>query len=335
MKPLLDVQALTIGFDSYAGLVTAVNNINFQLFSGETLGIVGESGCGKSATAQAIMRLISTPPGRYLTGKILFNGLDLLKISEAQLETIRGNEISMIFQDPMTSFNPVVTIGRQIAETLELHRSMTKSNALAQAAELLRLVGLPVPEQRLNAYPHQFSGGMRQRAMIAMALACRPKLLIADEPTTALDVTIQAQILDLLKKVQTDSDTAIIYISHDLGTVAQLCSKILVMYAGKVVEAGLVTDIFQRPSHPYTQGLINSMPRLNTPHKKRLTAIAGQPPDLLQPPPGCPFNPRCAHAMNICAEHYPDTTKLTPAHQVNCWLQHPKAPKLEHEVELR
>lgn len=335
MKPLLDVQDLTIGFDSYAGRVTAVNNIKFQLFPGEALGIVGESGCGKSATAQAIMRLISTPPGRYLNGRILFNDLDLLKVPESQLETIRGNEISMVFQDPMTSFNPVLTIGRQIAESLELHHALTKIDALNQAVEMLRLVGIPAPEQRIRAYPHQFSGGMRQRAMIAMALACHPKLLIADEPTTALDVTIQAQILDLLKKVQTDYATAIIYISHDLGTVAQLCSRVLVMYAGKIIEAGLVQDIFHRPSHPYTRGLLKSMPRLNTPQKQRLTAIAGQPPDLLQPPPGCPFHPRCCHAMKVCAEHYPGTTKLTPAHQVNCWLQHPETPKLEHEVELR
>lgn len=335
MKPLLDVQDLTIGFDSYAGRVTAVNNIKFQLFPGEALGIVGESGCGKSATAQAIMRLISTPPGRYLNGRILFNDLDLLKVPESQLETIRGNEISMVFQDPMTSFNPVLTIGRQIAESLELHHALTKIDALNQAVEMLRLVGIPAPEQRIRAYPHQFSGGMRQRAMIAMALACHPKLLIADEPTTALDVTIQAQILDLLKKVQTDYATAIIYISHDLGTVAQLCSRVLVMYAGKIIEAGLVQDIFHRPSHPYTRGLLKSMPRLNTPQRQRLTAIAGQPPDLLQPPSGCPFHPRCSHAMKVCAEHYPGTTKLTPAHQVNCWLQHPEAPKLEHEVELR
>jgi oligopeptide transport system ATP-binding protein len=333
MKPLLAVQELAVSFAAYAGEVKAVDKINLAVFPGEAVGIVGESGCGKSVTAHAIMRLITTPPGKYTSGKILFEGIDLLQQSEQAMEKIRGNDISMIFQDPMTSLNPVLTVGLQIAESLELHRQLSRKSAYAEAVELLRLVGIPLPEQRVNNYPHQFSGGMRQRAMIAMALACKPKLLIADEPTTALDVTIQAQILKLLKDLQEQLNTAIIFISHDLGAVAGLCNRVVVMYAGKIAETGMALDIFHSPQHPYTRALLQSVPRVDTTRRHRLAVIDGQPPDLAITPCGCPFHPRCAHAMRICAEQYPETTKLTEAHSVNCWLQHPGAPSLNRKVQ--
>jgi oligopeptide transport system ATP-binding protein len=329
MNPLLDVQELAVSFDTYAGEVKAVDKISFQVFPGEAVGIVGESGCGKSVTAHAIMRLITTPPGRYMNGTILFEGADLVQKTETEMERIRGNAISMIFQDPMTALNPVLTIGMQIAESLQLHQHMNQSAAYAQAVELLRLVGIPSPEQRVKDYPHQFSGGMRQRAMIAIALACNPKLLIADEPTTALDVTIQAQILDLMKDLQTKLHMAIIFISHDLGAIAGICSRVIVMYAGKIAEVGTAENIFHNPQHPYTWGLLKSVPRLDVKHKQRLAVIEGQPPDLLRLPPGCPFHPRCPHAMSICTEYYPETTQITQMHSVKCWLQHPSAPKPE------
>jgi oligopeptide transport system ATP-binding protein len=332
MKPLLDVQDLAVSFDTYAGNVKAVSGISFQVFPGEAVGIVGESGCGKSVTAHAIMQLIATPPGRYDKGKIFFESVDLLHRSEQELSKIRGNDISMIFQDPMTSLNPVLTVGLQIAESIQLHQHLPKKEAYSRAVEMLRLVGITSPERRLKNYPHQFSGGMRQRVMIAMALSCNPKLLIADEPTTALDVTIQAQILDLLKDLQEKLDTAIILISHDLGVIARLCSRIIVMYAGTIAEIGMAQDIFHHPQHPYTWGLLQSIPRIDVRQKQKLSVIAGQPPDLLQPPAGCPFHPRCPYAMNICANHYPETTQLTPEHSVKCWLQHADAPKRNREV---
>lgn len=326
-NPLLDVQELSVSFDTYAGKVKAVDHISFQVFPGEALGIVGESGCGKSVTAHSIMQLIPAPPGRYENGKIVFESSDLLKMSEAEMEKIRGNEISMIFQDAMTALNPVLTVGMQIVEALQLHQGMNKKEAYTRSVELLRLVGIPSPEQRIKDYPHQFSGGMRQRAMIAMALSCNPKLLIADEPTTALDVTIQAQILDLMKDLQERFNTAIILISHDLGAIAGLCSRILVMYAGKIVEAGAAMDIFHTPQHPYTQGLLQSVPRMDMDMDKQiLSTIEGQPPDLLQPPPGCLFHPRCPYTMHICLEYAPETTHLSQNHSVRCWLQHPDAP---------
>lgn len=332
MNPLLDVSNLSVVFDTYAGPVKAVDHVSFQVFPGEAVGIVGESGCGKSVTAHSIMQLNPTPPGRYPSGKILFNDTDLLQQTESALEKIRGNAISMIFQDPLTALNPVLTIGNQIAETLQLHQKLDQQSANRQAVELLRLVGIPAPEQRLQDYPHQFSGGMRQRVMIAIALSCNPKLLIADEPTTALDVTIQAQILDLLKDLQAKLNTSIILISHDLGAIAELCSRVIVMYAGKIIESGTTADIYYHPQHPYTWGLLKSLPRLDTPHKEPLTTIAGQPPDLLQPPAGCHFHPRCPYAMCICADHYPEVTQLSSGHQVTCWLQHPGAPKIPREV---
>jgi oligopeptide transport system ATP-binding protein len=332
MNPLLDVQELAISFDTYAGEVKAVDRVSFQVFPGEAVGIVGESGSGKSVTAHAIMRLVSTPPGRFANGKILFEGADLLQKSEQAMEKIRGNDISMIFQDPMTSLNPVLTVGMQIAESLQLHQHMNKAEAYAQAVEMLRLVGIPSPEQRVKNYPHQFSGGMRQRAMIATALACNPKLLIADEPTTALDVTIQAQILELMQALQAKLNTAIILISHDLGVIAGLCSRVIVMYAGKIAETGTAQDIYHHPQHPYTWGLLKSVPRLDLQQKQKLSVIEGQPPDLLQPPAGCPFHPRCPYAMRVCTEHYPTTTQLSQVHSVKCWLQHPRAPKVQREV---
>ncbi|SMC89570.1 ABC transporter ATP-binding protein [Sporomusa malonica] len=332
MNPLLDVQELAVSFDTHAGEVKAVNSVSFQVFPGEAVGIVGESGCGKSVTAHAIMQLITTPPGKYMNGKILFEGTDLLQRPETDMERIRGNDISMIFQDPMTALNPVLTIGMQIAESLQLHQNMNKAAAYTQAVELLRLVGIPSPEQRVKNYPHQFSGGMRQRAMIAITLACNPKLLIADEPTTALDVTIQAQILALMKDLQAKLTMSIIFISHDLGAIAGICSRVIVMYAGKIAEAGTAEDIFHSPQHPYTWGLLKSVPRMDAKQKQRLAVIEGQPPDLLCPPTGCPFHPRCPHAMHICTEVYPETTQITQLHSVKCWLQHPSAPKPEVQI---
>lgn len=329
---LLDIEQLTVCFDTFAGEVKAVDKVSFQVFPGEAVGIVGESGCGKSVTAHSIMQLIPTPPGKYTNGKILFDNMDLLQCSEAEMAKIRGNEISIIFQDAMTSLNPVLTIGMQIGESLQLHQHMNKQEAYARAIEMLRLVGIPSPEQRIKEYPHQFSGGMRQRVMIAMALSCNPKLLIADEPTTALDVTIQAQILDLMRDLQAKLNTAIILISHDLGAIASLCSRVIVMYAGKIAESGSAMDIFHRPQHPYTWGLLQSLPRLDLQQKQKLSVINGQPPDLLSPPTGCPFHPRCPYAMVICSEDYPETTQISQDHMVHCWLQHPDAPQAKREV---
>jgi len=332
MNPLLDVQNLSVAFDTYAGTAQAVDGISFQIFPGEAIGIVGESGCGKSVTAHSLMKLVATPPGRYTNGKIIFQGTDLLEESEEAMRKIRGNEISMIFQDPMTSFNPVLTIGMQIAESLQLHQQMNKQEAYGRAVELLGLVGISSPEERIKNYPHQFSGGMRQRAMIAMALACNPKLLIADEPTTALDVTIQAQILDLLKELQKTLNTAIILISHDLGVIATLCSRVIVMYAGRIAEVGTAEDIFHSPKHPYTWGLLQSIPRMDVPKQDTLCAIEGHPPNLLQRPEGCCFHPRCQYAMKICGQRDPETTTIHAGHSVKCWLQHPHAPKTADEV---
>jgi len=332
IKPLLDVQELSVAFGTYAGEVQAIDRVSFQIFPGEAIGIVGESGCGKSVTAHSIMQLITTPPGRYTKGKILFEGANLLDKSEEEMAKIRGNDISMIFQDPMTSLNPVLTVGLQIAECLQLHQHMNKQQAFARAVEMLTLVGIPAPEERIKNYPHEFSGGMRQRAMIAMALSCNPKILIADEPTTALDVTIQAQILDLMKDLQKKMNTAIILISHDLGVIATLCSRVIVMYAGKIAEVGTAQDIFHHSEHPYTWGLLKSVPRMDAPQEQMLIGIDGQPPDLLHLPTGCPFHPRCPYAMVICKSQYPKVTEVHPGHLVKCWLQHPDAPKTKREV---
>ncbi|MCO1603032.1 ABC transporter ATP-binding protein [Desulfosporosinus nitroreducens] len=324
---LLEVDNLSTSFFTYAGEVRAVSGVSFYIDEGEALGIVGESGCGKSVTVQSVMRLIPSPPGKIVSGQIRFLGQDLVKLPEKQMTTIRGKSMGMIFQDPMTSLNPVLTIGRQMTEVLQRHEGLGKQEAMDRAEKYLEMVGIPNCKRRLKQYPHEFSGGMRQRVMIAMALLCNPKLLIADEPTTALDVTIQAQILELMKDLKQKINTSIILITHDLGVVAGLCSRIIVMYGGKIVESGTVQDIYKSPQHPYTWGLLKSVPRLDALSRTKLVPIHGTPPDLLKPPVGCGFTARCAHAMKICAEQPPGITEINPGHQVACWLLHPDAPK--------
>ncbi len=319
MKKLLKVENLCVSFRTYLGQVKAVRDISFSVGYGETLAIVGESGCGKSVTAQSIMRLIPTPPGNIDSGKILFEDSDLLAKSRTQMEGIRGKEIGMIFQDPMTSLNPTMRVGKQIMEGLIKHRGLSKPEARAQAIQLLNLVGMSDPEKRVDQYPHEFSGGMRQRVVIAIALACRPKLLIADEPTTALDVTIQAQILELMKSIQQKTETSIILITHDLGVVAGICDRVLVMYGGEIVESGTVDQIYKNPRHPYTQGLLRSVPRLDMDKQKELIPIYGTPPNLLNPPTGCSFCPRCASAMRICQSTPPPKEHIDEQHEVACW----------------
>ncbi|SFI87015.1 oligopeptide transport system ATP-binding protein [Thermoflavimicrobium dichotomicum] len=329
MSTVLEVRNLQVSFKTHGGEVQAVRGVSFDLKEGETIAIVGESGCGKSVTSQTIMRLLPSPPSVIKGGEILFDGKDLTKVSEKEMEKIRGTQIAMIFQDPMTSLNPTMTVGSQIMEGIIKHQKMNKADAKKKAIEMLRLVGIPSPEKRFNQYPHQFSGGMRQRAMIAIALACAPKVLIADEPTTALDVTIQAQIIDLMKDLQKKIKTSIILITHDLGVVADIAERVVVMYAGKVVESGKLEEIFYNPKHPYTWGLLASMPRLDQTSDQELLPIPGTPPDLFKPPKGCPFAARCKHAMKICLEEMPDTTEVSSTHQVACWLTHPMAPKVE------
>jgi oligopeptide transport system ATP-binding protein len=325
LSRLLEVTNLHTSFRTYAGEVQAVRGVSFHLDKGEAVAIVGESGCGKSVTALSIMQLVP-PPGRVTAGQIVFEGKDLLGVGEKSMQGIRGNSIGMIFQDPMTSLNPVLTIKTQILESLKLHQNLSGEAATKRAIELLHMVGIPSPERRLGAYPHQFSGGMRQRVMIAMALACNPRLLIADEPTTALDVTIQAQILDLMKSLRDKLGMSIILITHDLGVVAGLAERVVVMYAGKIVEQGRVGEIFAKAQHPYTWGLLKSVPRLDASTKDKLVPIYGQPPDLISPPQGCPFAPRCDYAMAICKNTPPEYTTMSDSHQVACWLQHPMAP---------
>jgi oligopeptide transport system ATP-binding protein len=317
---LLEVRNLHTMFATSDGIVNAVNGISYTLKPGEALGLVGESGCGKSVSALSLMRLIPNPPGKITHGEIIFNGRDLLKLSDEQIRRVRGKEIAMIFQDPMTSLNPVLTIGRQISEALELHENMNPSQARERTIELLELVGIPSARSRVNDYPHQFSGGMRQRVMIAMALSCNPKLLIADEPTTALDVTIQAQILDLIARLRKEFGMAVILITHDLGVVAGVCERINVMYAGHIVESGRSEELFANPRHPYTLGLLRSVPRIDQPRKERLIPIEGLPPDLIDAPPGCPFAPRCAFALERCLEENPELETVGPAHVAACWV---------------
>ncbi|KAJ52759.1 oligopeptide transport system ATP-binding protein [Clostridium tetanomorphum] len=333
MGKLLEVKDLKVSFHTYAGEVQSVRGVSFDLDKGETLAIVGESGCGKTITSKSIMRLIPMPPGEIKKeSQILFEGKDILKMSDKELRQLRGESISMIFQDPMTSLNPTMNIGNQIAESLIIHRGMNKKEALEEAVKMLKLVNIPNAEKRVNQYPHEFSGGMRQRAMIAIALACNPKILIADEPTTALDVTIQAQIMDLIKELQNKLGTAVILITHDLGVVASVASKIQVMYAGKIIERGTTDEIFFNAKHPYTWALLQSVPRLDTKHKNELYSIQGTPPDLLKPPVGCPFASRCEYCMQICKEEMPEVTKVSDTHNVLCWLQHPLAPKVEAPI---
>ncbi|MFO1444794.1 ABC transporter ATP-binding protein [Bacillus sp. Bva_UNVM-123] len=328
MEKILEVKDLAVSFQTYGGQVQAVRGVSFDLHKGETLAIVGESGSGKSVTSQTIMKLIPMPPGKITGGEILFNGEDIVPKTEKQMEKIRGKEISMIFQDPMTSLNPTLRIGYQIMEVLIKHQKMTKSTAKARAIELLRLVGIPMAEKRVNQYPHEFSGGMRQRAMIAIALAANPKLLIADEPTTALDVTIQAQILELMKNLQSKMDTSIIFITHDLGVVANVADRVAVMYAGQIVEMGTVDEIFYDPRHPYTWGLLASMPSLDNDDKAELAAIPGTPPDLTNPPKGCAFAPRNNYALAIDFEEEPPFYQISETHFAKTWLLHPDAPKV-------
>ena len=311
MDCLLQVKDLKINFYSEEGVVRAVDGVSFNVRPGEVIGVVGESGCGKSVTAHSIMRLVACPPGRIDGGRIIYKGEDLLKKSEREMRVIRGNEIAMIFQEPMTSFTPVYTIGEQVSEVIRLHQGAGKAEGLKKAAEMLRLVGIPRAEGILKEYPHRLSGGMQQRAMIAMALSCNPNLLIADEPTTALDVTIQAQILDLMKELQRKTNTAIIYISHDLGVIAEMAQHILVMYAGKVVENAGLESIFTEPLHPYTSGLIKSKPKLSE-SKVMLDFIPGMVPNPVEMPAGCAFNPRCRQAMEICRQKAPVMTEAEP-----------------------
>jgi peptide/nickel transport system ATP-binding protein len=323
VEPILDIAELRTWFFTRDGVVRAVDGVSFHVIPGETLAIVGESGCGKSVTALSILRLIPSPPGRIVSGAIRFAGRDLLGLSEAEMRQVRGNEISMIFQEPMTSLNPVLTIGRQIAETLTLHQGLGHKAALDRAAEMLRLVHIPEAQRRLTEYPHQLSGGMRQRVMIAMALACNPKLLIADEPTTALDVTIQAQILDLMRELKQKIDAAIVLITHDLGVVAEMAQRVVVMYAGRRAEEAPVGRLFRRPLHPYTKGVLASVPRLGASldHERapRLAEITGTVPSLREPIPGCPFETRCAFATDICHREMPAFDEKEPGHFAACF----------------
>lgn len=320
-EPLLEVQDLSVSFQTHLGKVRAVNHVSFSVYPKETVAIVGESGCGKSVTAQSIVKLIPMPPGKIEGGKVFLRGSELLSKSTYELENIRGREIGMIFQDPMTALNPTMRIGKQIMEGLIKHRKMSFLAARTESIELLHLVGISDPETRIEQYPHELSGGMRQRVMIAIALACNPHLLIADEPTTALDVTIQAQILELLKKIQKKTDAGIILITHDLGIVAGMCDRVLVMYAGQIIEEGSVEEIYYSPRHPYTQGLVRSIPRLDCLKGEKLLPICGAPPNLLSPPSGCRFSPRCPQAMRICQSTFPPLSSLSEEHKVRCWLE--------------
>ncbi|MFC4411748.1 ABC transporter ATP-binding protein [Chungangia koreensis] len=321
---MLQVNDLHVAFSTYGGEVQAVRGVTFDLYEGETLAIVGESGCGKSVTVNAIMGLIPQPPGRISNGRVEFKGKNLTKLNKKELRKIQGVDISMIFQDPMTALNPTLTIGEQLMEGLRTHKKISKSGAKEKAIEMLNLVGIPNPEERLKQYPHQFSGGMRQRIVIAIALICEPELLIADEPTTALDVTIQAQILELFDEIQEKTGVSIILITHDLGVVAKIADRIAVMYAGKLIEIGTKREIFYSPQHPYTRGLLNSVPRLDL-KEEELLPIEGTPPDLFAPPVACPFTARCPFAMDVCERVYPGTTNLSENHAVDCWLQDERA----------
>lgn len=333
MEKILEVKDLQLSFHTFAGEVKAIRGVNFDLHKGETLAIVGESGSGKSVTTKAIMRLLPESSAEFKSGQILFNGKDLTKLSDREMQKIRGKDISMIFQDPMTSLNPTMTIGRQITEPLLKHQKVGKTEAKKIAVDLLRMVGMPKPELRIKQYPHQFSGGQRQRIVIAIALACNPQILIADEPTTALDVTIQAQILELMKDLQKKIDTSIIFITHDLGVVANVADRVAVMYGGRIVEMGTVDEVFYNPQHPYTWGLLSSMPSLDTAEEK-LYAIPGTPPDLLDPPKGDAFALRSEYALAIDLEQAPPVFKISDTHFASTWLLHPDAPKVQPPLSI-
>lgn len=323
MENLLEVKNLQISFKTFFGEVEAVRNISFNVGKKETVAIVGESGCGKSVTANGIMQLLPMPPAFYKNGEIYFDGENLLDKTEKEMQGIRGERIAMIFQDPMTSLNPTMRVGDQIVEALVKHKGISGKEAEAKALEMLELVSVPQPDRRIKQYPHEFSGGMRQRVMIALAMVCDPQLLIADEPTTALDVTVQAQILDLMKDIQQKFDMSIIIITHDLGVVADIADRVVVMYAGQIIEQGYTHEIFASPKHPYTRRLLESVPRLNMKKGEPLNSIDGTPPDLYIPPKGCPFYDRCHEAMKICKDNMPDFTVHSEEHRSRCWLNHP------------
>jgi oligopeptide transport system ATP-binding protein len=318
-EPLLQIKDLRTHFFTEDGVVKAVDGVTYDVQPGEILGLVGESGCGKSVSALSVLRLIPNPPGKIVSGEIIFEGEDILKMDEDEVRHIRGNKIGMIFQEPMTSLNPVLTIGRQLTETLELHLKMDKQASTQRAIELLELVGIPEAKTRINDYPHQFSGGMRQRVMIAMALSCNPKLLLADEPTTALDVTIQAQVLEILTRLTRELGTAVIIITHNLGVVARYADRVNVMYAGRIIESATAMELYGNPRHPYTLGLLKSVPRLDEVRKLKLDPIEGMPPDLMNLGPGCPFRPRCRFEIERCASEYPPLLAVGDAHAAACW----------------
>ena len=334
-EKILEVKNLQAHFRTDAGIVKAVDGVSFDLYKGEMLAIVGESGSGKSVTNLAIMNLIPNPPGKIVGGEVIFNGQDILKMDKKAIRQIRGNKISMIFQDPMTSLNPFLKISTQMIETIRLHQGLSKKDARERAIEMLKMVGIPAAEKRIDCYPHQFSGGMRQRVMIAMGLSCDPEVLIADEPTSALDVTIQAQILDLIGDLSARLGTAVIMITHSLGLVAGMCDSVCVMYAGRVVEQGGVDELFSNPVHPYTRGLIKSVPRMDKKNEGRLFSISGQPPNVIDLPPCCPFYPRCSEALPQCRSKYPYSYDFSPTHRASCWLceKNRNAAERKHGVE--
>ena len=332
---ILQVLDLQISFSTYAGEVEAVRGISFDLRQGETLAIVGESGSGKTVTAKSLMRLLPEANTLIKGGEAIFEGEDLLKLSEQRMQKIRGSKIAMVFQDPMTSLDPTMRVGKQIVEGLKKHLGLSGQRAKERAVELLTLVGIPNPEDRVRQYPHQFSGGMRQRVVIAIALSCEPQILIADEPSTALDVTIQAQILELLRELQEQLGMSVMLITHDLGVVAHTAHRVAVMYAGKVVETGTVREVFYNPQMPYTWGLLSSIPLPTADRSQELIPIPGSPPDMLDPPKGCPFTPRCPYSMRICAEEMPEYTTFSAEHKAACWLHHPMAPNVEPPVRVR
>jgi oligopeptide transport system ATP-binding protein len=333
-ETILQVRDLQVSFKTYAGEVQAVRGVSFDLRRGETLAIVGESGSGKSVTAKSIMRLLPEANTMIKGGEILFEGEEILELSEKRMQDIRGPKIAMVFQDPMTSLDPTMRVGRQITESLKEHLGLSTQRAKERAVELLTLVGIPHPEDRSRQYPHQFSGGMRQRVVIAIALTCDPQILIADEPTTALDVTIQAQILELLRELQEQLGMSVILITHDLGVVAHTAHRVAVMYAGKIVETGTLREIFYNPQMPYTWGLLSSIPLPTADRSQELIPIPGTPPDMHDPPKGCPFTPRCPYAMRICAEEMPEYTTFSSEHKAACWLHHPMAPDVEPPVKV-
>ena len=326
MATLLEVKNLQTHFFTMDGVVKAVDGVSYDLEEGETLGLVGESGCGKSVSALSLMRLIPDPPGRIVNGQVILDGEDILRIDMDEMRNVRGAKMSMVFQEPMTSLNPVLTVERQLTETLQLHKGMSKTVARREGVDLLSRVGIPDPEQRIKQYPHQFSGGMRQRVMIAMALSCNPRLIIADEPTTALDVTIQAQILELMKSLTTEFGVALIVITHNLGVVARYADRMNIMYAGRIIERGTAREIYSNPRHPYTVGLLRSVPRLDLPRRAKLDPIEGQPPDLVNLPAGCAFRARCRWAIDKCATDTPLLQEISPNHWSACWRSEDLGP---------